>query len=331
MLFPLPCSPSTMLQPRQLDWIGSGLNRPECVLCTADGSVWVSDWRGGVARIGADGTQNVLLGKVAPDEPPLRPNGIALLEDGSFLLADLSEERAGVWRLLRTGEVEPFLLEIAGEPLPPVNFVRVDSRGCVWVTVSTRHRPRSLDYRPDARTGFVVLVDRHGARVVADELGYANECMFDAAEEFLYLNETFARRLTRYRVMEDGSLTDRETVTEFGHGTFPDGLALDTRGGIWVASIVSNRVIRVAPDGSQELILEENDAAHVDRVEEAFRGGSLGREHLDAMPSRWLRSVSSIAFGGPDLRTVYLGCLLGDRIATFRSEIPGTPPVHWKW
>lgn len=320
-----------MVAMEEVGWVGAGLNRPECVLCTAAGEVWTSDWRGGVAGSGPGGARELILGRVAEGEAPLRPNGIALLPDGSFLLADLGDDRGGVWRLRRGGEVEPFLVELAGERMPPTNFVRVDSRGRVWVTVSTRLRPRSRDYRPDAQTGFVALVDAAGARIVADGLGYANECLLDGAEEHLYLNETFARRLTRFRILADGSLAEREVVAEFGHGVYPDGLALDVEGGVWVVSIVSNRVIRIAPDGRQEVVLADVDSTHVEWVESAFREGTLDRPHLDTAPAGVLRSVSSIAFGGPDLRTAHLGCLLGDRIATFRAPVAGVPPVHWRW
>lgn len=318
-----------MVERAAVGWVGSGLNRPECVLCTRRGDIWTSDWRGGVARVAADGHVQVILGR-ASDGPPLQPNGIALLTGGSILVADLSEARAGVWRLHRSGEVQPFLLEVDGQPLPPTNFVRTDSRGRIWITVSTRITPRALDYRPDAKTGFVILVDEAGARVVADGLGYTNECALDADEKYLYLNETFGRRLTRFRIGADGSLHDREVVAAFGPGTFPDGLAFDAEGGIWIVSIVSNRVIRIATDGRQEVVLDDGDPAHVEWVEEAFQAGTLGRVHLDVMPPGRLPSISSIAFGGKDLRTVHLGCLLGDRIATFRSPIPGLPPIHWK-
>jgi hypothetical protein len=40
--------------------------------------------------------------------------------------------------------------------------------------------------------------------------------------------------------------------------------------------------------------------------------------------------MASITFGGPDLRTVYLGSLLGTTIPFFRSPVPGLPMVHWK-
>ena len=34
-------------------------------------------------------------------------------------------------------------------------------------------------------------------------------------------------------------------------------------------------------------------------------------------------------FGGPDLRTVYIGSLLGSTIPCFQSPVPGLPMVHW--
>ena len=47
--------------------------------------------------------------------------------------------------------------------------------------------------------------------------------------------------------------------------------------------------------------------------------------------SRVLKNVSSLAFGGADLRTAYVGCLLGDSIAVFDSPVAGHPPAHWRY
>ncbi|MEO7245067.1 MAG: SMP-30/gluconolactonase/LRE family protein, partial [Rubrivivax sp.] len=148
---------------------------------------------------------------------------------------------------------------------------------------------------------------------------------------WLYVNETFARRLSRFALRADGSLGAREVVTEFGLGTFPDGLAFDEEGHVWVVSIVSNRLIRVAPDGSSTLWLEDADAALLRRVEAAFDAGTMGRAELDGMPSQCLRNVSSIAFAGADRRTAVLGCLLGDRLATLRLPVAGVAPTHWNF
>ena len=70
---------------------------------------------------------------------------------------------------------------------------------------------------------------------------------FDA-DDTLWVNETFARRLTAFDVTPDG-LGNPRTVVDFGAGTFPDGLALAEDGSLIVTSIVSNRVLRVWPEG----------------------------------------------------------------------------------
>ncbi len=314
-----------------LRWVGSGLVRPECVLTTARGDIFTADWRGGVAHLRPDGT-STFYGGTLPDGGALRPNGIALLADGSFLLAQLGADDGGVYRLTRDGLVEPWLTEVAGQPLPPTNFVVQDAEGRTWITVSTRRRPRALGYRADCDDGFVVRVDRHGAAaIVADGLGYTNEAALHPSGRWLYVVETFARRLSRFELHADGSLGARELVCAFGSGSFPDGLAFDEEGAAWVAGVVSNRLIRVAPDGSQEVWLQDVDAGHLAAVEAAYLAGTMGRPQLDTVRSRCLRNISSIAFAGADRRQALLGCLLGDRLACIAMPVPGVAPTHWNF
>jgi len=311
----------------QVDFIGSGLNRPECVLATAAGNLYTADWDGGIARIDSKGRTE----KYLADEPgfDLKPNGIALRPDGSFFIAHLGDE-GGVFRLQRNGQLEQVVSEIEGEPLPPTNFVLLDPQERLWITVSTRLTPRARDYRPDAASGFIALLDKRGVRVVADGLGYTNEVAISPDGLWLYVNETFGRRLSRFRVAEDGQLGGRETVTEFGPGTFPDGLCFDAQGGIWVVSIVSNRLLYLEPGSSRAVIvLEDVEPEHLASVEDAFQQGMMGRPHLDQIRSAKLRNISSLAFGGADLRTIYLGNLLDQRLVCLRSPVAGRPPVHW--
>jgi hypothetical protein len=53
--------------------------------------------------------------------------------------------------------------------------------------------------------------------------------------------------------------------------------------------------------------------------------------HVELGARSPLRNIASVAFGGADLKTVYLGNLAGDRIATFRSPIAGAEPVQWRF
>ena len=310
--------------------IGAGLVRPECVLATRVGDLFSADWRGGVAHLRPDGSQALYSGP-GPDGLALKPNGIALQRDGSFLVTHLGAEEGGVFRLTRSGVVTPWLRSVDGSDLPPTNFVLLDGGGGAWVTVSTRLTPRALGYRRSCNDGFIVRVDARGARIAADGLGYTNEVALHPSGRWLYVNETFGRRLSRFALHADGSLGAKEVVCEFGPGTFPDGLAFDEAGHAWVVSIVSNRLIRVAPDGAQTLWLEDAEPEHLAWVEAAFDAGAMDRPHLDGIRSQRLRNISSLAFAGPDRRTGVLGCLLGDRLESLRLPVAGVVPTHWEY
>ncbi len=329
-----------------LSWCGTGLVRPECVLATASGDLYTSDWRGGVAHIRPDGTQALYSGGLpqsaapAPDRHtrptrPSRPNGIALRRDGSFLMADLGEELGGVYALTRDGAVREVLTRLDGIDLPPSNFVTEDTQGRMWLTVSTRHKPRALAYNNRVADGFIVLMDAKGARIVADGIGFTNEALVSPDGRWLYVNETYHRKMSRYPLRADGALGAKEVVTTFGKGAFPDGFAFDSAGAAWVTCVIGNQLIRVTPDGAQQIVLEDGNPEYVDWVEAAYAGAELGRQHMDKPHTTRLKNISSIAFGGADLKTVYLGCLAGDAIAHFRLpdalDLRGHAPVHWHY
>lgn len=319
-----------MVSLAEISFQGHGLNRPECVLAHQSGLLIASDWSGmgGVSIISPSGKVHRHLALNAPR--PLHPNGIALEKDGSILLAELSDDTGGVWRLHPDGTVEPVLVDIDGVAVPPTNFVLPGNDNDLFVTVSTRRSPRHLGARADRADGFIIWIKNGYPRIVADALGFANECIIDREGRYLYVNETFARRLTRFTLQEH-SLEDRQVIATFGAGTYPDGLTFDAEGHLWITSIVSNRVIRVSPQGDQTIFLEDADPDHMAYVEKAYLANRIERRHLDTMKSRKLKAISSLAFGGPDLRTAFLGCLQGGEIASFVSPVPGLEPRHFSY
>jgi hypothetical protein len=263
---------------------------------------------------------------------PLHPNGIALDRDGSFLVAHLGMHEGGLFRLDRKGSLTPVLREVDGETLPSTNFVGFDHQpGRAWITVSTRHTPRMGAFTRSVQDGFLVVMDEKGARIVADDLCFANECRVDPSGRWLYVNETYKRELTRFRIGPDSALSGRETVAQFGPGEFPDGLAFDSEGGAWVTTIVANRVLRIAPDGTVSVMLEEHHPEHVEEVERAYGAGLVDRRQIDNARAAVLANVSSLAFCGPDLRTGLFGVLLADRLPQAPLPHAGHPAPHWRW
>lgn len=309
-------------------FIGEGLQRPECVLATRQGDLFVSD-REGIAVIAPDGTVRRIKARDAPEH--FLPNGIALLPGRSALIADLGLG-GGVWKLAPDGMLTPWLMEVDGMRLHPTNFVGLDAAGRTWITVSTRLVPREQAMYRGYGDGYIIRVDERGARIVAEGIGFTNEAIADPAGKHLYVNETQGRRISRMPITADG-LGPKEVVYEFEHGIWPDGMAHDAEGGVWVVSVVSNRVLRIdTRSGKAELFLEDADEADVAEAETAWRSGDpMPRRLLDIGGKRLLGNASSLGFGGPDLRTLYIGTLAGSRIGYLRSPVAGAVPVQWEY
>jgi len=318
------------IDPATLTMIGVDLKRPECVLCLRSGDVFACHMGSGIVRIRPDGRQETIGSFEQVDGDPWIPNGIAILPDRTFLIANMGPG-GGVWRLDLDGNLSPFLREADGEVLAGTNFVYTDNQNRTWVTVTTRQKTLQNAFRPGVADGYVVLIEGGKARIVADGIAFANELRVDAHGSFLYLVETMKRQITRFAIQPNGDLGEPEVFATFGHGTFPDGFAFDAEGCLWVTSVVTNRLIRVSPDGSPTIVLEDSDPAHTDKIEEDIAAGALVREDIQRQAGKVLKNISSIAFGGPDCRTVYLGSLGGGEIPSFRSPVPGAMPVHWEY
>ena len=93
--------------------------------------------------------------------------------------------------------------------------------------------------------------------------------------------------------------------------------------------IVSNRLIRVDSDGSLTTVFEDYEPDHLARAIAAVESGTLTRPLVHENQHRTLGNISSLAFGGPDLRTAYVGSILGKSIVSFRSPVAGVKPAHW--
>jgi sugar lactone lactonase YvrE len=306
---------------------GSALHRPECVLPTPTGDVYVPDWRGGVAVVRADGSTQSWLARNLDFE--LKPNGIAFLPDGRFLIANLGDE-GGVWAMDQDGIATPFLSSVGGLPLPPANFVHVDEEQRVWITISTRHLPRQKAWQDGIRDGFLILVDRKGANIVADGLHYTNEARTDPSGRYIYVVETFGRRLIRYPLLGSG-LGGPEVVVQMGHGDLPDGFIFDREGGIWITSLVSNRIVRLDATGKLHTMIADENPAFIDAMESAYAEGRMERAHLGPIPGTRFQHLTSIGFGGTDCRTGYLGSLHGDNLYRFQAPVAGVPQPYWSF
>lgn len=307
-----------------------GLKRPECVLCTKSTGLFVSHDPIGVQHIKPDGSRTFYGHRDGADPSQFTPNGIALDRSGRLLIANTALE-GGVWQVDRSNDLRPLLMEADGRHLYPANFVLADALDRLWISISTRKVPRSAAYNAHTCDGYIVLVDARGARIVADGLGYTNECRLSNDGSHLYVNETFGRTTSRFRVRSDGSLGPREVFTRWGRGDFPDGCTFDAEDQLWVTSVISNRIYRVSPDGRPSKEFEDADPIYVEKAEASYLAGELGTDILYSDAGQTLNHLASISFGGSDLRTAYLGTLKMDCLPSFRTIVAGSTPVHWNY
>jgi sugar lactone lactonase YvrE len=308
--------------------LGSGLRRPECVLTTAAGEIYASDVDG-VRLIRPDGSTRLFSGRNKNGEK-IGANGFALMPDGSFLVSALFG--GGVYHVQRDGSVEPYLLEVDGHPIECPNFVLVDRHDRVWIACLTRQDRKTISSFPrNQRDGYIVRVDERGAKVVADHINYPNEIRINEQETYLYTNETTAGRLLRYPLSPEADLGEAEVIVELDDSNMLDGFTLDSEGGAWLTALISNRIWYVSPTGELRLLIEEYEDEQLGRLVEQQRTTGVCRALLYEDHGCTLANISSLVFGGPDLKTAYLGSLMGDHLLAFRSPVAGLRPTHWQY
>lgn len=180
------------------------------------------------------------------------------------------------------------------------NDLTTDASGRIYVG-SLAFRPVGSDDEP--RPGVLFCIDLDGsARVVGDDVWLTNGLAVSPDGKRLYHSESRKNRVRVYDVKDGGALSPHRTFAPVEPG-IPDGLAVAEDGSVWVAVADGGRVDVFEPDGSLRTQL--------------------------ACP---LPMVTSVCFGGDDLRDLYVvtgsrGAGGDDRGAVFRvrTDVAGLP------
>lgn len=314
---------------------GVDLQRPECILAERDGTLWTADARG-VMRLNRDGSQDLIRQQGVGDRDlnaasmlmgGSLPNGIAFDHEGNILIANFGTD--AIELMTRDGRSRTLHDSIDGKPLGKTNFVLTDSRGRIWFTVTTRLKPWTRSINEKAPDGYVGLIDHKGIRIVADGFVGTNEIRLDAKEEWLYVVESNARRISRLRVAADGTCSDREVFGPSNLGGIPDGFAFDAFGNLWITLIMAERLVALTPEGELLTLLDDGKPEAIAAFDRHFYDGTMTPEVMATCKGSLAPWMASLTFGGPDLRTVYLGSLLGTSLPYFQSPVAGQPLSHW--
>lgn len=215
--------------------LATGLAFPECPRWRGDG-LYFSDIHAGIVRsMTLDGKLTELA------RLPHRVSGLGWSAEGDLLMVSVPDTR-----ILRLREGK---LTLHADMAPlcegPCNDMIADARGnCYAGNIGYDHFGGA-----PLKPGRLIRVDAAGKiSVAAEDLIFPNGIRFTPDGRTAIVAESFAHRLTAFRVAEDGSLVDRRVFAELGD-CVPDGIALDAEGAVWVADAATNRVLRVLDGG----------------------------------------------------------------------------------
>ena len=257
----------------------------------ATGRAWFVDIKGRtIHSCAADGSDR--RSWAAPQQVsaivPVEGGGwVVSLEDGLYRF----EEASGAFSLLRRVE--------ADLPGNRFNDAFVDASGGLWFG--------SMDNGEEQATGSLYRFD--GQSVQLADTGYiiTNGPAISPDGRTLYHTDTLEKHVYAFDLAPDRSLGNMRLFARIEDGGYPDGMAVDAEGHVWVATFGGARIDRFAPGGQK-----------------------LGEVRFPCS------NITKLAFGGDDLRTVYVttarkglsdGELAGQPLAgglfTFRADVPG--------
>jgi sugar lactone lactonase YvrE len=294
---------------------GQGLQQPECVWVDRDG-IWASDLRGGLAHVKNNADPEVLGSGITT------PNGFSRRPDGSFVVAGIGD--GGLHLIAPDGETRVLLKSFDGKPLGTVNYACADGPDRIWLSVMTRLPQWHDALTTQKRDGYVLRIDSGGARceIVADGLDLTNEVKISPDGRYLYAAETLGRRIVRFPIKLNGSLGERELVgpESLGRGALPDGITFDPFGNLWITIISDNGLYVIDKQGAMHIVYRDanEQALEVMAAGVEQRNGVVDHLVACAPENGPLKLPTSLAFGGPDGRTAYVGTLLLPHLATFR-------------
>jgi len=197
---------------------------------------------------------------------------------------------------------------LSGWPAVRFNDGRPDPRGSFWLgTMRNNVNPDGSAGKAGGTDGVLIRVDPDGSVTEWKRgIGIANTMVWSPDRTRFYSTDTLKNEVYVYNYdASSGAISnERPFLTGFPRGV-PDGSNIDREGYIWNCRHAGGCIVRAAPDGAIDGVIE--------------------------VPSI---NVTDCTFGGADYRTLYittasLGAPKGDRLAgslyALTCEVPGLP------
>lgn len=273
-----------------------------------DGSVYFTDLGNNrILRWSADGGLSTFR------QPSNRANGLIFDSEWRLLACEGGDGETALPRVTRTdlatGEVEVLADAFEGRELHQPNDLTIDGRGRIYFTDRPGPNPTP------SQTGVhgVYRIDPDGAisRILTEpEVMRPNGLVVSPDDTTLYVIETEQaeggpRLIRAYDLSPEGEVDNMRIFHDFHPGRSGDGMTVDSAGNLYVAAGL-NRT-----RGTSET-LDTMAGVHV------FSPAGELLEHIPVPED----TITNAAFGGPDLRTLYVTA--GKTLFSVRTDVEGT-------
>lgn len=158
-----------------------------------------------------------------------------------------------------------------------------------------------------------ILAERDGTLWAADARGGVKRVAPDGSQRFIgqQADERFS-----------GTSSTDAFEAKFTQGTLSNGLAFAANGDILISNSGTDWLEAMTRDGRTRTLFDSIDGQPMRKMNDGTATASdMQRTRGSIAP--WMASVT---FGGPDLKTVYLGSLQGTTIPSFRRS----PACRWR-
>lgn len=213
-----------------------------------DGRLWFSDfYRHGIFTVAPDGSEEQVC------EVPTQPSGLGWLPSGDLVFVSMLDRTL---RRLTADGGQPVHADLSSVATGPCNDMVVAADGTAYVGNFGFDEAAGETF---AQATLAVVSPAGDVSAGPSGLDFPNGTVIDPTGRQMVLAESYGRRLTAFDVADDGTLAGRRTFADLGERV-PDGICLDSAGGIWVADPVNARCFRVVDGGevTDEIELELN-------------------------------------------------------------------------
>ena len=203
-----------------------------------DEALWLSDMHDQkVLRVCPENGVETIL-ELEDDEP----SGLGWLPNGDLLIVSMRKRL-----LLRfNGEKISTHADLGGLASWHCNDMVVDRFGRAYVG----NFGFDLFAGAEPTPAELILVNPDGsASIQDDEVMFPNGCVITPDGKTLVVGESFGGCLSAYDIGDSGTLSNKRLWAQLPEGAVPDGICLDSEGGIWSASPTTNECIRQIEGG----------------------------------------------------------------------------------